>query len=199
MKTPAIAVLGIQGGIEEHLAMLKTVPGIEAFATIKAYELEAADGIILPGGESTAIGKLIEDFGLAHSITQKAHAGAPIWGTCAGAILLAKTIENDFRCHLALMDITIKRNAYGTQMNSFIDYQVLPFLGSEVFPLVFIRAPIITRVYGNAIILGKHGNDIIAVQQENLIATTFHPELAENNRFHAWFANKVLEHSRQAS
>ncbi|HON88377.1 MAG TPA: pyridoxal 5'-phosphate synthase glutaminase subunit PdxT [Spirochaetia bacterium] len=191
MRTPRIAILGIQGGIEEHLAMLQRIPDIVSYATYKTSELASADGIILPGGESTAIGKLIEDFALKDVIKQKAQAGTPIWGTCAGAILLAKSIENDTRRHLAVMDITIKRNAYGTQINSFVTYTVLPFLGNEAFPIVCIRAPIITAVEGTARILAHLNSDIIAVQQGNLIATTFHPELTEDSRFHLWFANLV--------
>lgn len=193
MKTPRIAVLGIQGGIEEHLAMLKRIPDIHAYPARMACELECADGIVLPGGESTVIGKLLEDLALSAIIKQKAQAGTPIWGTCAGAILLAQSIENDTRRHIAIMDITVKRNAYGSQINSFVDYAVLPFLGNEPFPLVFIRAPIITAVRNDAQILAYLNNDIIAVQQKNLIATTFHPELTDDIRFHSWFANMVKD------
>lgn len=199
METPRIAVLGIQGGIEEHLSMLTSIPDIKAYPARKASELECADGIILPGGESTAIGKLIEDFALSDVIKQKAQAGTPIWGTCAGAILLATSIVNDTRRHLALMDITVKRNAYGSQINSFVENIILPFLGNEAFPLVFIRAPIITSVQNDVQILASLNNNSIAVKQNNLIATTFHPELTDDNRFHLWFATIVkTEHRKRA-
>ena len=186
-----IAVLGIQGGIEEHIAALRTIPGIRAIATIKPHELAAADGIILPGGESTAIGKLLADFDLVPIIQDKARSGTPVWGTCAGAILLANKLDNDHLTHLGLMDIVVTRNAYGSQANSFVEYAELPFLGAKPFPLVFIRAPVITEAGQGTEILATRGKEIIACRSANLIATTFHPELTEDSRFHAWFAEIV--------
>jgi 5'-phosphate synthase pdxT subunit len=180
-------VLALQGDFREHRISLEKLGADVTEVRLPAH-LEGLSGLIIPGGESTAIGKLIVAYKLLEPIQQfgKTHA---IWGTCAGAILLAKSVGKD-QPLLGLMDITIQRNAFGRQIDSFeIDLPV-PFLTPPQpdYQLTFIRGPIITEVYGNARpLLSLPDGRIIAAQQGKLLATSFHPELTEDLRFHQYF------------
>ncbi len=188
-----IGVLGIQGGVAEHLAMLSKLDGVEANAFIRAGDLERLDGIILPGGESTAMGKLLNDFGLTEQLRSRIQAGLPVWGTCAGMILLAKELVNDKRRHLAIMDISVDRNAYGSQLHSFMHEGTITGLEGKLFPMIFVRAPRITRVGKDVRILASLHDNAVACREGTMVATAFHPELSEDPRFHAWFASFVRE------
>ncbi|HAP42680.1 MAG: glutamine amidotransferase subunit PdxT [Spirochaetes bacterium GWD1_61_31] len=182
-----VGVLGLQGGVAEHLAMLRPIEGVVAGSFMRVSELERLDAVILPGGESTAMGKLLAEFGLLEPLAARIAGGLPVWGTCAGLILLAKDISNDQRHHLAVMDITVDRNAYGRQLHSFIGAELIAGLPGGPFPLVFIRAPRITRLGPGVQALAKVAGEPVACRQVNMVATAFHPELSGDDRFHRWF------------
>lgn len=179
-----IGVLDIQGSVEEHFYALKALE-IEPVLVKKSGDFKEIRGLILPGGESTTIGKLLKWFDLKKQIIKYAKKGMPIWGTCAGAILLAKKITGEQKADtLKLMDITIERNAYGRQLDSFETQ--LEFDGCIV-PGVFIRAPKIAAIGKNVKILAKYKDEIVAVREKNLLATNFHPELTKDKSVHGYF------------
>lgn len=183
-----IGVLALQGGVIEHINHLKAL-NCQAIEVRKPDELDELNGIILPGGESTTISKLLRETGIFNSLKEKIINGLPVWGTCAGMILLAKNIENDDARHLQLMDITVKRNGYGSQLDSFSIQKKINIVSEDEIPLVFIRAPYITKVADNVQVLCKLDDNIVAVKQDNMLATSFHPELTDNLKFHQYFIN----------
>ena len=185
-----IGILALQGDFAEHQVVLKRL-GVQAAQVRLAADLAGLDGLIIPGGESTTIGKLAEDFGLMQPLRDfcKQHA---VWGTCAGAIFLSKDARRN-QPLLGVMDITVQRNAFGRQVDSFeIDLQV-PALtavdpSGKPYHAVFIRAPLIEAVHGTAQALSSLPDGrIVAAQQGKLLATSFHPELTRDNRFHRYF------------
>lgn len=186
-----IGVLALQGSVEEHVSMLNKIPGVTPVLVKKAKDLESIDRLIIPGGESTTIGKLLRNYNLLLPIANSIKEGMPVWGTCAGMILLAKEIEGSSRGHLEVMDITVRRNAYGSQLDSFVAYRVVPEVSAEEIPLVFIRAPYITRIGQGVTPLLKLDGHIVAAKQGNMLATSFHPELTLNPDFHLYFCNKM--------
>lgn len=186
-----IAVLALQGGVEEHINHLKSL-GCEAVEVRKVEELDGLNGLILPGGESTTIGKLLKKTGIFDKLREKIVNGFPVWGTCAGMILLAKNIENDEARHLQTMDITVKRNAYGSQIDSFIVEQNIEEVSTEPIPLVFIRAPYITKVESNVEVICKVNDNIVAARQGNMLVTSFHPELTKNLEMHKYFIEQIV-------
>jgi len=188
-----IGVLALQGSVVEHLNSLSRLKGVKAVTVKSPSDLEGISGLILPGGESTTIGKLMKDFGLAGPIVRKVKEGMPIWGTCAGMILMAKEVVGENYTHLGLMDISVKRNAYGSQLDSFSLTIGIPQVSPDGIPLVFIRAPWVERIHGNVEILAAMNNRIIAVQQNRMLATSFHPELTENIAFHRYFADMAKD------
>lgn len=181
-----VGVLALQGSFAEHLARLAQLPDVLPAAVKTAADLEQVDRLILPGGESTAISKLLHSTGLFERLQQKAAEGLTVWGTCAGLILLAKNIVGG-QPHLGVMDITVRRNAYGGQLDSFSCRQTLPVFGAEELPLVFIRAPWIESVGTRAEILAEHAGRIIAAREGKLLATSFHPELADSDAVYRYF------------
>lgn len=183
-----IGVLALQGGIIEHINHLKALD-CQAIEVRKPEELDELNGIIFPGGESTTIGKLLRETGIFDKLKEKIMNGLPVWGTCAGMILLAKNIENDEARHLQVMDITVKRNAYGSQLDSFSIQKKINVVSADDIPLVFIRAPYITKVDDNVEVLCKVDENIVSVKQANMLATSFHPELTDNLQFHQYFIN----------
>jgi 5'-phosphate synthase pdxT subunit len=187
-KMKRVGVLSFQGGVLEHLNQIKAL-GHEAIQIKKERDLENLDAIILPGGESTTMGKLLDVTGLKEPLKEKIKSGIPTWGTCAGMILLAKEIENDSRRHLSLMDIKVRRNAFGTQIDSFKTKKVIKEVSENPLELVFIRAPFITEIKDNVKVLCEVNNNIVAVRQDNMIATSFHPELTSNLTFLKYFLN----------
>jgi 5'-phosphate synthase pdxT subunit len=185
-----IGVLALQGDFAEHISVLRSL-GVEAVEVRLPEQLEGLDGLIIPGGESTTIGKLAEDFSLIEPLRRFAQE-KPTWGTCAGAILLSKDIHRS-QPLLGLMDISVERNAFGRQVASFETDLVVPALeevdaSNRPYHAVFIRAPLIESVSGEAkSIAALPDGRIIAAQQGHLIATSFHPELTEDDRFHRYF------------
>ncbi len=191
-----VGVLALQGSFHEHHDMLKRI-GVEAREVRLPDQLENLDGLIIPGGESTTIGKLAVDFGLLKPLREFGKRKA-IWGTCAGAILLSKDAHRD-QPLLELMDITVDRNAFGRQIASFEADLEIPALKeiSSVdtpFPGVFIRAPLISSVQKDAVSLATLADgSIVAARQGNLLATAFHPELTEDDRVHRYFIHLVKD------
>lgn len=187
-----IGILGMQGAIAEHQEILLQIPHTKTRIVKTAKDLDCIDGLILPGGESTAIGKLLDYFSLKEILQQKIISGLPVFGTCAGLILLAKNIENQTNTHLATMDITVKRNGYGSQLDSFSTNLLIPTIDKNMpIPLVFIRAPYITKTGKDVQILATLDNKIIAAQQKNMLVSSFHPELTCDLRFHQYFLSMI--------
>lgn len=187
-----IGILGMQGAIAEHQEILLQIPHTKTRIVKTAKDLDCIDGLILPGGESTAIGKLLDYFSLKEILQQKIILGLPVFGTCAGLILLAKNIENQTNTHLATMDITVKRNGYGSQLDSFSTNLLIPTIDKNIpIPLVFIRAPYITKTGNDVQILATLDNKIIAARQKNMLVSSFHPELTCDLRFHQYFLSMI--------
>lgn len=187
-----IGILGMQGTIAEHQEILLQIPDTKTRIVKTAKDLDCIDGLILPGGESTAIGKLLDYFSLKEILQQKIISGLPVFGTCAGLILLAKNIENQTNTHLATMDITVKRNGYGSQLDSFSTNLLIPTIDKNMpIPLVFIRAPYITKTGKDVQILATLDNKIIAARQKNMLVSSFHPELTCDLRFHQYFLSMI--------
>lgn len=187
-----IGILGMQGAIAEHQEILLQIPHTKTRIVKTAKDLDCIDGLILPGGESTAIGKLLDYFSLKEILRQKIISGLPVFGTCAGLILLAKNIENQTNTHLATMDITVKRNGYGSQLDSFSTNLLIPTIDKNMpIPLVFIRAPYITKTDKDVKILATLDNKIIAARQKNMLVSSFHPELTCDLRFHQYFLSMI--------
>jgi 5'-phosphate synthase pdxT subunit len=193
-----IGVLALQGDFAEHLAMLSRL-GVQGCEVRMPEDLEGLDGLIIPGGESTTIGKLAVDYELIDPI-RKFGKEKPIWGTCAGAIFLSKDARRD-QPLLGLMDITVERNAFGRQVESFeaeLEVPALSKVDQKNPPVhaVFIRAPLIENVAGSAEVLSSLPDGrIVAAQQGGLLATAFHPELTGDDRFHRYFIRMVEERS----
>ena len=181
-----VGVLSLQGGVIEHLNQIRALGHI-GVEVKKEKDLNDIDAIILPGGESTTIGKLLKVTGLIEPLKEKIKNGLPTWGTCAGMILLANEIEDEELNHLQLMDIKVRRNAFGTQIDSFKTKKVIDEVSNEEIELVFIRAPYITEVKENVKVLCEVDKKIVAAKQNNIIVTSFHPELTNDLRFLKYF------------
>ena len=185
-----IGVLALQGAFAEHRKMLEKL-GIESFEIRKKSDLNSAinnndiDGLIIPGGESTVIGKLLYDLDLFDDIKKLILEGLPVFGTCAGLILLAREIENDSRTYLGAMDIKVRRNAYGRQLGSF--FTESEFKGIGVIPMTFIRAPYISSVGKNVEILSEVDGNVVAAKENNILVTSYHPELNDDLKVHKFF------------
>lgn len=181
-----IGVLALQGAFIEHVKILRRL-GAETREVRLPADLDGLDGLIIPGGESTTIGKLAVTFGLIEPLRTFAQQH-PTWGTCAGMIFLAKDIGMDRQPILGVMDITVNRNAFGRQVDSFEVNLPIKGLGDVPFPAVFIRAPIVTAVAGDVQVLAAlEDGRIVAAQSGHLLATAFHPELTNDDRLHAYF------------
>ena len=192
-KMIKVGVLAVQGAVAEHLELLNQIPDVCAQEVKYLDELNEIDGLIIPGGESTAIGRLLRDFNLLQPLKERILNGMPVWGTCAGMILLAKSLENDPTVHLGIMDITVERNAYGRQLGSFTTEVEIEKISSNKIPLVFIRAPYVTQVKSDVDILLEVNNHIVACQQKQMLATSFHPELTKDTSFHRYFINMIKQ------
>ncbi len=200
--TLKIGVLGIQGAVSEHVEALNDtlkMMNLEGSVVIvkNLSQLENVHGLVIPGGESTTIGRVTKEKGLMDKIIRIVEDGLPVLGTCAGLVLLAKEVYDakigvTKQPLLGLMNIKVVRNAFGRQRESFeVDLEI-PVLGEKPFPAVFIRAPIVEKVWGETKILAKYENKIVAVQEKNLLATAFHPELVDDRRFHQYFVKMIL-------
>lgn len=184
-----IGVLALQGAFIEHIHRLKELH-IDSFEIRQKKDLEQTmDGLILPGGESTTMYKLLEDLEMKDSIIKLIDNGLPVLGTCAGLLLMAKEIENHSQSFLNLMDIKAKKNAYGRQLGSFRCNGTFDDLTDLEF--VFIRAPYIVSTSKNVEILAKHDDKIVAARQDNKLVTAFHPELSKNTEIHQYFLNMI--------
>jgi pyridoxal 5'-phosphate synthase pdxT subunit len=187
-----IGVLALQGAVAEHLNMLEKLPDVQGRAVRTLEEIRQMDGLILPGGESTAIGRLLDDFNMTTILKSFINDGLPVWGTCAGLILLAKKISGQEKTYLASMNIMVKRNAYGSQIDSFMTETIISSVSKEKLPLVFIRAPYIEKTGVNVDILAEVKGDIVAAREKNMLVTSFHPELTDNLRLHQYFVEKFV-------
>ncbi len=194
-----IGVLALQGAFIEHEQIFSRL-GEEVFEIRQKKDfpadLSAIDGLVIPGGESTVMGKLLRELDLFDGIKTAIEKGLPVFGTCAGLILLAKEIEGEAP-HLATMDICVRRNAYGRQIDSFDEKAVIPAFCDKPMELVFIRAPWIERVFGGAQALASLGGHIIAARQDNMLVTSFHPELTADPAVHAYFSRMVREYKNK--
>lgn len=187
-----VGVLALQGDFAEHVAALERT-GAAAREVRQPRDLEGLDGIIIPGGESTTIARLLDAFGLFDPLQAALTAGLPAWGTCAGMILLAKEVTTLDRPTLGVMDIHVVRNAYGRQVDSFEEALTAPRVSPDPQPAIFIRAPRVVRV-GSAVdvIARTAAGDPVAVQQSRLLATSFHPELTGGGAWHRYFVRAVV-------
>ena len=189
-----IGVLALQGAFREHLQTLDAI-GVDGVAVRLPADLDGVSGLILPGGESTTMRHLIERWGLAEPILDLARSGAPLYGTCAGMIVLARHIAGDETPILPLLDITVERNAFGRQLDSFEAELSVPMLGDRPVHAVFIRAPIVDDVGPGVDVLARLDDGrIVAVRERNILATAFHPELAGETRFHRLMATMAAAH-----
>ncbi|MFH1484954.1 MAG: pyridoxal 5'-phosphate synthase glutaminase subunit PdxT [Chloroflexota bacterium] len=182
-----IGVLALQGAFAEHVAVLKGL-GVEAFPVRLPEEMDELDGLVIPGGESSSMTILLDAYALRDKVTTLARGNFPILGTCAGMILLAKEASGLQQPPLGVMDIGVKRNAFGRQVDSFETDLAIPVLGEAHFHAVFIRAPLIDRVGPSVEVLAKlPSGEVVAAQQGNLVVAAFHPELTPDTRFHQYF------------
>ncbi len=203
-----VGVLAMQGGYLAHSRMLKESLQVRTILVRTGDDLEQADALVLPGGESTTIIKLLMRIGLDEAIRKRVRAGMPIYGTCAGMILLAKKVQDrPEQPTLALMDIAVERNAFGSQVDSFEADVNLAIPASEPLSIivkdalkptssvrgVFIRAPYVTEIGAEVEVLGKFNDKIVAVRQKNRLATAFHPELTSDSQVHEFFINIILK------
>ncbi|GAB6172690.1 pyridoxal 5'-phosphate synthase glutaminase subunit PdxT [Paradesulfitobacterium aromaticivorans] len=189
-----VGVLALQGAFREHRLALENL-GVEVVEVRKKSELEEIDGLIIPGGESTTMGKLLKVDGLGDEIKELAAKDLPIFGTCAGMIMLSKRISQSEQYTLELMDVTAERNAFGRQIASFETDLKVPALGSEPVRAVFIRAPYIRDIAPNVGILAEYEGKVVFARQGNMIASAFHPELTPDRRVHQYFLDIVEEYA----
>ena len=190
-----VGVLALQGDFLEHRQVLLRL-GVDAIEVRLAQQLDELAGLIIPGGESTTICRLMDVYGIREPLKQRIRSGLTVWGTCAGMIVLAQRLTEDKPKPLGLMDIEVKRNAYGRQVDSFEADLEVPALGDEPFHAVFIRAPKVTHMGKEVEVLASlDEGDPVAVRQGTMLATGFHPELTTDTRFHSLF----LEMSKDSS
>ncbi len=191
-----IGVLALQGGFAEHIAALKKL-NVDSFEIRKKVDLSGEiNGLIIPGGESTVIGRLLRETELFDPIKGLIDGGMPVFGTCAGMLLLAERIENDQAVYFGCMSITVKRNAYGRQLGSFQTEGV--FSGIGRVPMTFIRAPYILSAANNVHILAVVDGMKVAAESENILVTAFHPELTPDLRVHKHFLDKIISREKDA-
>ena len=182
-----VGVLAIQGDFAEHISVLGKL-GVQAREIRLPAHLDSLDGLIIPGGESTTLSRLMSNYDLREPITKMAMQGVAIWGTCAGMIMLSQEITEQDPVPLGIMDIGVQRNAFGRQVDSFEQTLEISVLGADSYHAIFIRAPVIIRVgQGVEVLSSLEDRRPVAVQQGNLLATSFHPELTSDYRFHEYF------------
>ena len=181
-----VGVVSIQGDFSKHLGALARLPNVEGKEVRSLEDLAEVERLIIPGGESTTVGMLMQRYGLGEAIIKAAATGMPIWGTCMGMILLAKEVEGYEQYRLGLLDVTVQRNAFGAQVHSFEDTVSMTDIDSPVLG-VFIRAPIVTRLGENVVEMARYDDKIVAVRQGKVLGTSFHPELTEDLRVHEYF------------
>ncbi len=185
-----IGVLALQGAFREHVEHIERL-GHQPVEVRSVKALSEIDGLIIPGGESTTMGKLLNDFEMLVPLKERISSGLPVWGTCAGLILLAKNIENDSTVHLTAMDVTAVRNAYGRQLGSFKTSTSIGNVISD-FPAVFIRAPYISKCDNSVEVLSLVDDKIVCARQDNMLVTAFHPELTDDTRMLEFFIDTFI-------
>ncbi|MCH8850077.1 MAG: pyridoxal 5'-phosphate synthase glutaminase subunit PdxT [Chloroflexi bacterium] len=182
-----VGVLAVQGDFAEHIVVLGKL-GVQAREVRLPEHLDSLDGLIIPGGESTTLSRLMTIYNLREPVARMAEQGRAVWGTCAGMIMLAQEITEKDPIPLGVMDIGVQRNAFGRQVDSFEATLEIAALGARSFPAVFIRAPRITKVGNDVRVLARLADGTVAAaRQGTLLATTFHPELTDDSRFHEYF------------
>ncbi len=192
--TLQVGILALQGDFREHREMLEAL-GHSAPEIRKPAELESCDALIIPGGESTTIARLILSNNFQEPLREFAHSGKPTWGTCAGAILLAKQVDRLDRPGIEVMDISVRRNAFGRQTDSFEADLDIEGVEGPPFRAIFIRAPLIESISGTArAICTLPDGTIVAARQGNLLATSFHPEITHDDRVHRYFVSMIRGH-----
>ncbi|WNQ11518.1 pyridoxal 5'-phosphate synthase glutaminase subunit PdxT [Paenibacillus aurantius] len=188
-----IGVLALQGAVAEHIRLLGQA-GAEGVAVKKTEQLQDLDGIIIPGGESTTIGKLMRTYGFIDALREFAGRKKPVFGTCAGLIVIAKEIAGQEEAHLGLMNMIVSRNAFGRQRESFETDLAIQGVGDDV-RAVFIRAPLIKEVGEGVDVLATYKDEIVAAREGHLLAASFHPELTDDYRLHAYFLEMVKDYN----
>ena len=190
-----IGVLALQGDVDEHIAALQRA-GADAIAIKTQAELDKVDGLVIPGGESTTVMKLLDRFGLHVPIKKRVDSGMPLWGTCMGMIVAAHDVAGLAQPTLDLIDITVRRNAFGRQNESAEVALPIAVLGPEPFPAIFIRAPWIERVGASVELLAEREGHGVMVREGHVLGTSFHPELTHDPRVHAYFL-KIVEEAQK--
>ena len=185
-----IGVIAVQGAFREHERIIQEL-GAQTVQVKLPKHLDGVDGVVIPGGESTAIGRLMREYNLLEGVREVASSGAPIFGTCAGMIVMAKHISGGESAHLGLLDVEVNRNSFGRQRDSFETDLAIPVLGSDPFPAVFIRAPHIASVGEGVEVLARYEDRVVAVKEGNCLAISFHPELTDDNRLHGYMLSLV--------
>lgn len=198
---PRVGVLALQGDFREHLAVLRGL-GADAVPVRRPAELDEIEGLVIPGGESSVMDKLSRAFGLAGPLRDAIAAGLPVYGTCAGLIMLADRVLDGIAGQQSLggLDVSVRRNAFGSQVDSFETDLEIPAVGGEPMHAVFIRAPIVEEVGPKATALARVDDGrVVAVEQGNLLGTSFHPEITGDTRFHEYFLAKVRDAGEKAA
>ena len=186
MSQLCVGVLALQGAFREHVAAVASL-GATAREVRQLKDIAGIDALIIPGGESTTIGKLLNEWNMLEPLRQRILDGMPVYGSCAGLILLCRDIENSDQPRLGVLDATVRRNAFGRQVDSFETNLSIPEIGADPLPAVFIRAPVITGVGAGVKELAEVDGQAVAVRQNNILATSFHPELTPDTRMHSYF------------
>lgn len=187
-----IGIGAVQGAVREHERVLRSL-GADTVLVRSAADLEGIDGLVLPGGESTTIGLLMDEYGIAEVLRR---GEIPVFGTCAGMILMAKEIEGSDQSRLGLMDIAVRRNAFGRQRESFEEAIAVPAIAAEPLHGVFIRAPFVTSVGADVEVLGTVDGKIVLCRQGHMLASSFHPELTDDDRLHRYFLEELVPQPR---
>ena len=186
MTELCVGVLALQGAFREHVAAVASL-GATAREVRQLKDIEGIDALIIPGGESTTIGKLLNEWNMLEPLRQRILDGMPVYGSCAGLILLCREIEDSDQPRLGVLDATVRRNAFGRQVDSFETDLSIPEIGADPIPAVFIRAPVITGMGAGVTVLAEVKGQAVAVRQNNILATSFHPELTPDTRMHSYF------------
>ncbi len=183
---PQVGVLALQGDVDEHIAALERA-GATARAVKTRAALDASDALVIPGGESTTVMKLLDRFALVDPLRARVRAGMPLWGTCMGMIVMARAVAGLEQPTLGLLDVTVRRNAFGRQNDSAEVDLAIPAIGEKPFPAIFIRAPWIESAAADVEVLASFGGHGVMVRQGSLLGTSFHPELTADPRVHRYF------------
>jgi pyridoxal 5'-phosphate synthase pdxT subunit len=186
MPTPVVGVLALQGGVVEHVGALERA-GARSLEVRTPEDLAAVDALVVPGGESTTVIRLLDRFGLTEPIKARVRDGMPFWGTCMGLIVAAHDVADLEQPTLDLIDVTVRRNAFGRQVDSAEVPLVIPALGERPFPAIFIRAPWIERIGPGVEVLAQRDGHGVMVRAGDVLGTSFHPELTNDERVHAYF------------